>query len=86
MGDPEDATRAILSNTRTDGVDPTTIYDAFANPVIDQDVTPAAPAVAANGFDVRWIMIFVAGSLIGGVGTYLVAKRKPKGKVAQREV
>jgi type VII secretion EsaA-like protein len=66
----------VLSNTRASGADPAKIYETFANPVTVKDTTPAAKADHGDGFDYRWIAIFVAGGLIGGLVAALVARRK----------
>lgn len=66
----------VLSNTRATGADPAKIYETFANPVTAKDTTPAAKSTRGDGFDYRWIAIFVAGSLVGGLVAALVARRK----------
>lgn len=66
----------VLSNTRADGVDPDTIYDAFANPVTTNDTSPAAPTSADGAFDIRWVILFIAGSLIGGLVVSVVTWRR----------
>jgi len=65
----------VLANTRANGADPAKIYQAFASPVTVKDTTPAAKAEHGTGFDYRWIAVFVAGSLIGGLVAALVARR-----------
>lgn len=66
----------VLANTRASGADPAKIYETFANPVAVKDSTPAAHVDRGEAFDYRWIAIFVAGSLIGGLVAALVARRK----------
>lgn len=65
----------VLSNTRARGVDPATIYDAFANPVTAKDSTPAAKS-QGEGFDYRWIGMFAAGSLVGALIAGFLARGK----------
>lgn len=73
----------VLSNTRASGADPAKIYEAFANPVMPKDTTPAT-AERGDGFDHRWIAIFAAGALIGGLLATLVVRRTRR-PIAPRE-
>lgn len=67
---------AILSNTRTNGVNANNIFNFFARPLSIKDITPKVVSVA-RGFDWRWIVIFVAGILIGVLGKTWI-RHKPK--------
>jgi hypothetical protein len=66
----------VLSNTRANGADPAKIYDTFANPVTAKDSTPPGKANRDNGFDYRWLAVFVAGSLVGAVVAGFAGRRK----------
>jgi type VII secretion EsaA-like protein len=72
----------VFANTRAPGADTNKIYDAFANPITTNDVTPSATAAKDAAFDWRWIIIFIAGTLIGILASYL-AKRKRKTDTAR---
>jgi len=65
-----------LANTRTTGADPNHIFDFFAKPLVTKDVTPASKSIA-QGFDWRWVLVFIIGLLLGVLGT-LWARRTPK--------
>lgn len=67
---------SILSNTRTDGVNANTIFNFFAKPLSVKDITPKVISVA-QGFDWRWIIIFMIGILIGVLGKTWI-RHKPK--------
>lgn len=69
---------AILSNTRTNGVNANNIFNFFAKPLSIKDITPKAVS-AVQGFDWRWIIIFVMGILIGVLGKTWI-RHKPKVK------
>lgn len=72
----------VLSNTRASGADPEKIYESFANPVTAKATTPAASATVAEAFDYRWVVIFLAGSLIGALLCSLIIRRKGRSRAA----
>lgn len=67
---------SILSNTRTNGVNANNIFKFFARPLSVKDITPKVLSVP-QGFDWRWIVIFVIGILIGVLGKTWI-RHKPK--------
>ncbi|URZ08836.1 type VII secretion protein EsaA [Clostridium felsineum] len=67
---------AILSNTRTKGVNADDIFNFFAKPLLSKNITPKVVR-ATQDFDWRWIVIFVIGILIGVLGKTWI-RRKPK--------
>ncbi|MGH1550595.1 type VII secretion protein EsaA [Leifsonia poae] len=66
----------VLSNTRASGADPAKIYESFATPVTTRDTTSAASNIGSGGFDYRWPAIFLAGSLLGILGAWLLMRRR----------
>ncbi|MDR6971802.1 type VII secretion protein EsaA [Leifsonia shinshuensis] len=68
----------VLANTRAAGADQGKIYEAFANPVTATDATPSGTAPGEGGFDARWLLIFGAGSVIGGLISWLLPRRRPR--------
>lgn len=72
----------VLSNTRASGADPEKIYESFANPVTTKATTPATAAVT-DAFDYRWLVVFVAGSLIGALLCYLTIRRNARSREAK---
>ena len=67
---------SVLSNTRTNGVNANNIFDFFAKPLSTKDITPQVHSVT-QGFDWRWILIFIIGLLFGVLGKTWI-RRKPK--------
>lgn len=67
---------SVLSNTRTNGVNANNIFDFFAKPLSTKDITPQVNSVT-QGFDWRWILIFIIGLLFGVLGKTWI-RRKPK--------
>ena len=67
---------SVLSNTRTNGVNANNIFDFFAKPLSTKDITPQVHSVT-QGFDWRWILIFIVGLLFGVLGKTWI-RRKPK--------
>ncbi|GAB2025567.1 type VII secretion protein EsaA [Lactovum odontotermitis] len=66
----------LLSNTRTSGVDNSRIFDFFAAPIATKDTTPETEA-AGQSFDWRWLLVFVAGLLLGVLAKTWI-RLKPK--------
>lgn len=54
----------VLANTRTPGVDTETLYDFFSAPIDAKNITHEQVKVT-QAFDLRWVIIFAAGLLLG---------------------
>lgn len=67
---------SILSNTRTNGVNSNNIFDFFAKPLSTKNLTPKTQRMT-QGFDWRWILIFIIGLLFGVLSKTWI-RRKPK--------
>lgn len=74
----------VLANTRTQGVDASSIYDFFAAPVSAKNITPDRAASASmtdpmSWFDVKWVAVFGGGLLAGVTAMFIggvLRKRK----------
>ncbi|MDR6865485.1 putative phage infection (PIP) family protein YhgE [Microbacterium resistens] len=74
----------VLANTRTQGVDTSSIYDFFAAPINAKNITAERAATAnvpdpAGWFDMKWAAVFGGGLLAGILATALggaLRKRK----------
>lgn len=60
----------VLSNTRTQGVDTGKIHDFFSSPIDAKDITAERTAVA-SAFDMKWVIVFAGGLLVGALVTVL---------------
>lgn len=66
---------SVLANTRTTGVNANNLFDFFAKPLSTRDITPKTNSIT-QGFDWRWLLVFIMGILIGVLGKTWV-RRKP---------
>lgn len=57
---------SVLANTRTPGVDTNRLYGFFASPIVATNVTTQGEH-SISSFDYRWLLLFVAGLLSGGL-------------------
>ncbi|PPI47131.1 type VII secretion protein EsaA [Rathayibacter iranicus] len=67
---------SVLANTRTPGVDTSSIYDFFAAPIDAKNITPDHTAAASmtnpvSWFDPQWAAVFGGGLLAGILATVL---------------
>ncbi|MFC4652347.1 type VII secretion protein EsaA [Lactococcus nasutitermitis] len=69
----------VLSNTRATGANPNNIFNFFAKPLTTKNVTPKVATVTSKKFDVRWLLVFTSGLLIGVLGMF-VSRRIPRKK------
>lgn len=66
----------VLANTRTQGVDTSSIYNFFAAPINTKNITPERVAITATSnlsgwLELKWVAVFSGGLLTGILATLL---------------